>query len=79
MNSSLPLNPQLHTLSPDPKPTPIGRPGNDRFSTKDGNHDIVDCGPGEDIAVGDPHDSFMHCEHVYTTPANTPEEPPVIG
>jgi Ca2+-binding RTX toxin-like protein len=52
--------------------------GNDRISVRDGNHDVVDCGPGEDIAVGDPQDTFRHCEHVYTTAANTPSHPPVI-
>lgn len=56
-----------------------GGDGDDRFSTKDGNRDVVDCGAGEDIAIGDPHDVFRHCEHVYTTRANTPEEPPAIG
>jgi hypothetical protein len=53
--------------------------GNDRISTKDGNHDVVDCGAGEDIAIGDPHDTFRHCEHVYTTPENTPAHPPTIS
>jgi Ca2+-binding RTX toxin-like protein len=54
-------------------------PGNDRISVRDGNHDVVDCGPGDDIAIGDPHDTFRHCEHVYTTPENTPAHPPHIG
>src|SRR4051794_30346931 len=53
-----------------------GGPGNDRFSTRDGNHDVVECGPGDDVAIGDPHDTFTQCEHVYTTPANTPAQPP---
>jgi Ca2+-binding RTX toxin-like protein len=57
----------------------FGGPGNDRFSTKDGNHDVVECGPGEDVAVGDPHDTFNDCEHVYTSDADTPAHPPVIG
>jgi hypothetical protein len=57
----------------------MGGPGDDRFSTRDGNQDIVDCGPGDDIAIGDPHDTFRHCEHVYTTPENTPAHPPHIG
>jgi hypothetical protein len=56
-----------------------GGPGNDRFSTRDGDRDVVDCGAGEDIAIGDPHDTFTHCEHVYTTAANTPDSPPIVG
>jgi hypothetical protein len=56
-----------------------GGAGNDRFSTKDGRRDVVDCGAGEDIAIGDPRDVFRDCEHVYTTPENTPDEPPAIG
>jgi hypothetical protein len=55
-----------------------GGAGNDRFSTKDAKRDVIDCGPGEDIAIGDPQDSFRDCEHVYTTPENTPAQPPVI-
>lgn len=55
-----------------------GGDGNDRFSTKDGRRDIIDCGAGEDIAIGDPQDSFRECEHVYTTAENTPDEPPLI-
>jgi hypothetical protein len=55
-----------------------GGGGNDRFSTKDGNHDVVDCGAGEDVAVGDAHDTFQHCEHVYTNAADTPDHPPAI-
>jgi hypothetical protein len=56
-----------------------GGAGDDRLSTKDGNRDVVDCGAGEDVAIGDPQDVFRNCEHVYTTPENTPDEPPVIG
>jgi hypothetical protein len=57
----------------------LAGPGNDRISVKDGNRDIVDCGPGEDIAIGDPIDVFRGCEHVYTTPENTPARPPKIS
>ncbi|HEY8582299.1 MAG TPA: calcium-binding protein [Capillimicrobium sp.] len=55
-----------------------GGDGNDRLSTKDGNRDTVSCGAGEDIAIGDPRDTFRDCEHVFTTPENTPDEPPTI-
>jgi Ca2+-binding RTX toxin-like protein len=56
-----------------------GGSGNDRFSTRDGNHDIVECGAGEDIAIGDPHDTFKDCEFVYTSDAGTPAQPPSVG
>jgi len=56
-----------------------GGPGNDRFSTRDGNRDTVHCGPGEDVAIGDMHDAYSGCEHVYRSAAEDPPQPPVIG
>lgn len=55
-----------------------GGPGDDRFSTRDGNRDVVDCGPGEDVAIGDERDVFTDCEHVYRSADEDPAEPPVI-
>jgi hypothetical protein len=56
-----------------------GGAGNDRFSARDGDHDVIDCGGGEDIAIGDRHDSYEGCEHVYRSAAEDPERPPAIG
>jgi hypothetical protein len=53
-----------------------GGPGNDRFSAMDGDADEIVCGGGEDVVVADPIDSTHGCEHVYTSAATAPAEPP---
>ena len=41
-----------------------GEAGNDRLDARDGEADRVDCGPGLDTALVDPHDSTTGCERV---------------
>jgi hypothetical protein len=54
-------------------------PGNDRISTRDGHRDVVDCGPGDDIAIVDRHDVVTGCEHAYRSAADDPARPPHVG
>jgi hypothetical protein len=56
-----------------------GGPSSDLVSSRDGNPDTVNCGPGEDVAVVDPGDTVKGCEHVYDNPATDPSTPPKIG
>jgi Ca2+-binding RTX toxin-like protein len=56
----------------------IGGPGNDRFSALDGERDVIDCGPGEDIAIIDRFDVATGCEHVYSSRRETPKKLPRI-
>jgi len=39
-------------------------PGNDRLEARDGQHDLVDCGPGKDTAIIDDIDTVKACESV---------------
>jgi hemolysin type calcium-binding protein len=55
-----------------------GGRGNDRFSARDGHRDVIDCGPGEDIAIIDRFDVAVGCEHAYRTRAETPDTPPKL-
>jgi hypothetical protein len=55
-----------------------GGRGNDRFSAVDGDRDIVDCGPGEDIAMLDRFDKAIGCEHVYRNAREVPKKLPKI-
>jgi hypothetical protein len=41
-----------------------GGTGNDRLEARDGQRDLVDCGPGNDTAVVDSIDQVVSCEHV---------------
>ncbi len=41
-----------------------GGPGNDRFSARDGDRDVIRCGPGRDIVVADRLDVLTGCERV---------------
>jgi hypothetical protein len=42
----------------------------------DSDTDVIDCGGGEDVAVADPTDAVRNCEHVFTSAADAPAEPP---
>jgi Ca2+-binding RTX toxin-like protein len=54
-----------------------GEEGNDRFSSRDGDRDVIDCGPGEDVVLADHTDVVAEdCEHVYLSAHDTPEHPP---
>ena len=44
--------------------TILGGPGNDRIEARDGVRDVVDCGPGRDVAEVDRIDVVRHCETV---------------
>jgi len=49
-----------------------GGPGNDRIEAADGQHDLIDCGPGEfDRVSVDDQDVIGRCEIVTGTPART--------
>ena len=39
-------------------------PGNDRIFSVDGQRDVIDCGPGHDVAIVDRMDVVRHCEVV---------------
>jgi Ca2+-binding RTX toxin-like protein len=41
-----------------------GGPGADRVDARDGERDVVECGPGSDIVRADRSDVLRHCEHV---------------
>ena len=41
-----------------------GGPGNDTIHARDGHRDVVDCGPGRDVAFVDPVDLVRGCERV---------------
>jgi len=41
-----------------------GGAGNDMVFARDGRRDVIDCGPGRDIATVDPIDRTRHCEIV---------------
>jgi hypothetical protein len=41
-----------------------GGPGDDVLRGRDGSHDVLDCGPGRDLAIVDRHDRVRHCEKV---------------
>jgi virginiamycin B lyase len=43
-------------------------PGNDRIFSRDGRRDVIDCGPGHDIAIVDRIDRTRRCETVIRTP-----------
>src|SRR5918999_521632 len=51
----------------------------DFLSARDGDRDIVDCGPGKDVAVGDDEDVYRDCERVYDDPEDDPSRPPRLG
>jgi hypothetical protein len=56
-----------------------GGPGDDTFAVRDGEVDIVDCGPGQDSVVADADDALYGCERVdlpAPPPAPTPPAPP---
>jgi len=42
----------------------FGGPGNDTLKARDGARDLVDCGPGRDLALVDRLDRLSGCEHV---------------
>ena len=42
-------------------------PGNDRVFARDGQRDVIDCGPGHDVAIVDPVDVTRRCELVIRT------------
>ncbi|HVO52781.1 MAG TPA: hypothetical protein VMT37_00055 [Solirubrobacterales bacterium] len=42
-----------------------GGDGDDRISARDGFADVVDCGPGEDVATVDSKDTVRNCETVH--------------
>ena len=44
-----------------------GGPGNDAIHARDGHRDVVDCGPGRDVAFVDPVDVVRGCERVAAT------------
>jgi Ca2+-binding RTX toxin-like protein len=49
-----------------------GGPGNDRIEASDGQHDLIDCGPGEfDRVSVDDQDVIGRCELVTGDPART--------
>jgi Ca2+-binding RTX toxin-like protein len=50
-----------------------GGPGNDRFSARDGDRDVIDCGSGLDIAIIDRFDVAIGCEFAFRTAAETPK------
>ena len=39
-------------------------PGNDRIFSRDGQRDVIDCGPGHDVAIVDAVDRTRRCETV---------------
>jgi Ca2+-binding RTX toxin-like protein len=41
-----------------------GGPGNDTLRARDGQRDVVDCGPGRDIAYVDRIDRVSACERI---------------
>lgn len=41
-----------------------GGPGNDTIHARDGHRDVIDCGPGRDVAFVDPVDLVRGCERV---------------
>jgi hypothetical protein len=43
----------------------FGGGGGDTITTRDREHDTVDCGPGFDVAHLDPGDSARGCESVF--------------
>ena len=47
----------------------VGRCGNDRIFSVDGQRDVIDCGPGHDVAIVDQFDRTRHCETVIRVPA----------
>ncbi|HEX2128648.1 MAG TPA: hypothetical protein VHF58_05475, partial [Solirubrobacterales bacterium] len=55
-----------------------GGKGNDRFSARDGDRDVIRCGAGEDIAIIDSEDVAIDCEHAYRSDAETPMKLPKI-
>ena len=44
-------------------------PGNDRIFSVDGQRDVIDCGPGRDVAIVDAVDRVRRCETVIRVPA----------
>jgi Ca2+-binding RTX toxin-like protein len=42
----------------------FGGPGNDTTRTRDGQRDVIDCGPGKDTAVADRKDVLRNCERI---------------
>ena len=55
-----------------------GGAGNDRFSSRDGDRDVIRCGRGEDIAIIDELDVAGGCEHAYRSARETPRKLPKI-
>ena len=42
-------------------------PGNDHVFARDRQRDVINCGPGHDVAIVDPMDITRHCEQVIRT------------
>ena len=55
-----------------------GGAGNDRFSTRDGDRDVIRCGRGDDIAIIDGVDVASGCEYAFRSARETPRELPKI-
>jgi Ca2+-binding RTX toxin-like protein len=55
-----------------------GGQNSDLIASRDGSPDVVNCGPGEDVAVVDPNDTVHGCEHVYDNPATDPATTPKV-
>ena len=55
-----------------------GGKGNDRFSARDGDRDVIRCGPGEDIAILDPKDVAIDCEYAYRSEREMPARLPKV-
>ena len=51
-----------------------GGPGDDVLDLRGGRSDIVNCGPGKDVAVVDRHDVVHGCEHVRRSQPGAPGE-----
>jgi Ca2+-binding RTX toxin-like protein len=54
----------------------VAGPGNDRIVSRDSRRDVIDCGPGRDVAIVDAVDRMRRCETVNRVQAlRRPERP----
>jgi Ca2+-binding RTX toxin-like protein len=59
--------------------TLIGNDGDDTIDARDGGHDSVQCGFGDDTVTADAIDTLSGCENVELPPAPPPVDPGTVG
>ena len=64
-NDDLSGGPGNDVITPGPGRDSVGAgAGNDRIVSRDSQPDVIDCGPGRDMAIVDPVDRVRRCETV---------------